>query len=129
MRDELKICIIADQNNLEKTNRAEEIFNELNNENRIKKIIKFSSIDKSISNISKLKPDAYLFLTDDIKEFNNYYKKLKKPDCSILITDNLETEFIQESINMSSEIIYGRSDMQNIIERIKKHIIEFEKAY
>jgi hypothetical protein len=70
---------------------------------------------------------AYIFVIDDIEELGSYYKRLKTPQCSILITENLNTDFILESIEMTSEIIYGGSDIKNIVERITKHVFEFQK--
>lgn len=128
MSSELKVCIVSDEKNLEKMNKAEEVEKGLINEHKNIKITKFNNIDQNISNISKIKPMAYIFVIDDIEELNSYYERLKKPECSILITENLHTDFILGSIEMTSEIIYGGSDIKNIVERIIKHVFKFQKV-
>lgn len=125
MFSDLKICIVNNKDNTETVNKSNEIVDLLNIEFRKPKVIRFNDINKNISVISRTKPNIYLFFTDNLHEYESFYEKLKRPSCSILITNNLNFSFIEKSINLSNDIIYAKNDTDNIVNEIKNYIKEW----
>lgn len=128
MLSRIKFCIIADEDNKEKIELLQKIKEELINNLKCKNVISYTSIKQNTMSVTKLKPDIFLFISDDIEEFEKYFEKLKNPFNTILITENLHTTFIQESVNISKEIIYAKLKIQEIIYRIQNCMKEINIA-
>lgn len=118
----LKICIVADEQNDKELILLNEIKDALKKDMLCKSVISYTNLKQNTMNISKTKPDIYLFITDNYKEFEEYFEKLKKPINTVLITENLHTTFIQESVNISKEIIYAKLKTQEIIFRLERFL-------
>ena len=118
----LKICIVADEQNDKELILLNEIKDALKKDMLCKSVISYTNLKQNTINISKTKPDIYLFITDNYKEFEEYFEKLKKPINAVLITENLHTTFIQESVNISKEIIYAKLKTQEIIFRLERFL-------
>lgn len=118
----LKICIVADEQNDKELILLNEVKDVLKKDMLCKSIISYTNLKQNTMNISKTKPDIYLFITDNYKEFEEYFEKLKRPINTVLITENLHTTFIQESVNISKEIIYAKLKTQEIIFRLERFL-------
>lgn len=118
----LKICIVADEQNDKELILLNEVKDALNKDKLCKSVISYTNLKQNTINITKTKPDIYLFITDNYKEFEEYFEKLKRPINTILITENLHTTFIQESVNISKEIIYAKLKTQEIIFRLERFL-------
>ena len=118
----LKICIVADEQNDKELILLNEVQDVLKKDMLCNSIISYTNLKQNTMNISKTKPDIYLFITDNYKEFEEYFEKLKRPKNTVLITENLHTTFIQESVNISKEIIYAKLKTQEIIFRLERFL-------
>ena len=118
----LKICIVADEQNDKELILLNEVKDALKKDMLCKSVITYTNLKQNTMNISKTKPDIYLFITDNYKEFEEYFEKLKRPINTVLITENLHTTFIQESVNISKEIIYAKLKTQEIIFRLERFL-------
>ena len=118
----LKICIVADEQNDKELILLNEVKDVLKKDMLCKSVISYTNLKQNTMNISKTKPDIYLFITDNYKEFEEYFEKLKRPINTVLITENLHTTFIQESVNISKEIIYAKLKTQEIIFRLERFL-------
>ncbi len=118
----LKICIIADEQKDKELILLNEVKDALKKDMLCKSVITYTNLKQNTMNISKTKPDIYLFITDNYKEFEEYFEKLKRPINTVLITENLHTTFIQESVNISKEIIYAKLKTQEIIFRLERFL-------
>ena len=118
----LKICIVADEQNDKEVALLNEVKNTLKKDMFCKSVISYTNLKQNTMNITRTKPDIYLFITDNYKEFEEYFEKLKRPENTILITENLHTTFIQESVNISKEIIYAKLKIQEIIFRLERFL-------
>lgn len=118
----LRICIVADEQNDKEVTLLNKVKNTLKKDMFCKSVISYTNLKQNTMNITRTKPDIYLFITDNYKEFEEYFKKLKRPENTILITENLHTTFIQESVNISKEIIYAKLKIQEIIFRLERFL-------
>ncbi len=118
----LKICIIADEQKDKELILLNEVKDALKKDMLCKSVITYTNLKQNTMNISKTKPDIYLFITDNYKEFEEYFEKLKRPINTVLITENLHTTFIQESVNISKDIIYAKLKTQEIIFRLERFL-------
>lgn len=122
MFSRLKICIVADEENNKELTLLNEVKEVLKKDMFCKSVISYTNLKQNTMNITKTKPDIYLFITDNYKEFEEYFEKLKRPINTILITENLHTTFIQESVNISKEIIYAKLKTQEILFRVERFL-------
>ena len=122
MFSRLKVCIVADEENNKELTLLNEVKEVLKKDMFCKSVISYTNLKQNTMNITKTKPDIYLFITDNYKEFEEYFEKLKRPINTILITENLHTTFIQESVNISKEIIYAKLKTQEIIFRLERFL-------
>jgi len=67
---------------------------------------------------TRKKYDLYIFITDDIDDFNFSYSKIKPKSKPILITQNLEDKYIRAVIGFVTDIIYGKNNVEVIANRI-----------
>lgn len=119
MFSRLKFCVIANEDKYKEMQLLNDIMNILEKDIGCKNVLKYTNLKQNTINITKTKPDIFLFITDDSQEFENYFTKLKRPSNTILITENLHTTFIQESVDISKEIIYAKLKTQEIINRLE----------
>lgn len=128
MLSELKFCLVVDSMNNEKFEQSKQVGSRIKEIFSKSTVVTYSDMSQNTMLVTRLKPGFYIFFTDKLEEYEKYYERLKKPKYSILITENLHTDFISESVNISSEIIYGKADVDKIVDRIKKHILELRVA-
>lgn len=124
MQSELKICLVGDDSHEDKLIQIKQVEEKLKSVFGNSLITIYSDINKNTTPVTKLKPNIYVFFTDSLEEYEKYRQKLKNPKYSLLITDNLNATFISESVNISSEIIYGKAETDKIVQKIKNHILE-----
>lgn len=97
-------------------------------DNIIKKIPKDEkSIEAcKITLSTRKKYDLYIFIVDDVEEFKLIYSKLKPKNKPLLITKNLAESYIKETINYVIDIVYSKSNINIVANRI---ISVMEKIY
>lgn len=75
---------------------------------------------------TRKKYDLYIFITDDIEDFNFSYSKIKPKSKPILITQNLGENYIKSVISYVTDIVYSKNNIEIIADRI---ISVIEKNY
>lgn len=94
----------------------EDIINNLEKEN----INSQNVFEINISKATRKKYDLYIIFSDDIEDFdiNNSVVKSKP----MLITSNLNGEYIEYLLTRVTDIIYSKNDVGTIVKRIKHNL-------
>ncbi len=98
----------------------EKVINEISRSLVNNQIIVESSIVKS----SRKKYDLYIICCDSKEDFDINFSKSKAR--SILITENLEEEYIAYVVNYVTDVIYAKNNIETIVRRIIDNIMRYK---